>query len=90
MLFFSIFYQIKLDEYTKIVYNIIVVGGRSSRKEECEKEDNMDAGIAMIVVAVIESITTIFGPIIQKQIKKLLKEQKKKPSKRKTKSLKSN
>ena len=41
----------------------------------------MDAGIAMIVVAVIESITTIFGPIIQKQIKKLLKEQKKKPSK---------
>ena len=49
----------------------------------------MDAGIAMIVVAVIESITTIFGPIIQKQIKKLLKEQKKKPSKRKTKSLKS-
>ena len=37
MLFFSIFYQIKLDEYTKIVYNIIVVEGRSSRKEEYER-----------------------------------------------------
>ncbi len=48
----------------------------------------MDAGIAMIIVAVIESLTVIFGPIIQKQIKKLLKEQKKKPFKRKAKSLK--
>ncbi len=44
----------------------------------------MDAGIAMIVVAAIESLTVILGPIIQKQIKKLLKEQKKKPLKRKS------
>lgn len=43
----------------------------------------MDEGIAMIVVAIIESLTMIFGPIIQKQIKKLIKEQKKKPSKKK-------
>lgn len=49
----------------------------------------MDAGIAVVVVAVIESLTTIFGPIIQKQVKQLLKEQKKKPFKRKAKSLKS-
>ncbi len=74
-----------LDLYTKIVYNIIVVEG-GNRKEEIRKEDNMDVGMAMIIVAVIESITAIFGPIIQKHTYKLLKEQKKKPFKRTAKS----
>ncbi len=46
----------------------------------------MDVGMAMIIVAVIESITAIFGPIIQKRTYKLLKEQKKKPFKRTAKS----
>lgn len=46
----------------------------------------MDDNTTTVVIALIESMTIIFAPIIQEQIRNILKRQKKKPSKRKSKS----